>query len=66
MTRAWQSGAVAQRADLDLPMAANAGLQLIMAKERWHHPLTAMRYVKLGAVALAEITELLDTAPRRS
>jgi hypothetical protein len=37
-----------------------------MAKGRWRHPRTAMRYVKLGTVALAEATELLDTAPRRS
>jgi site-specific recombinase XerD len=44
---------------------ANAGLQLIMAKGRWRNPRTAMRYVKPGAVALAEVTELLDTAPPR-
>jgi site-specific recombinase XerD len=44
---------------------ANAGLQLIMAKGRWRNPRTAMRYVKPGAVALAEVTELLDTKPRR-
>ena len=44
---------------------ANAGLQLIMAKGRWRNPRTAMRYVRPGAVALAEVTELLDTAPPR-
>ncbi|MDG4751581.1 site-specific integrase [Micromonospora sp. WMMD718] len=44
---------------------ANAGLQLIMAKGRWRNPRTAMRYVKPGAVALAEVTELLDTSPPR-
>ncbi|WP_405096469.1 tyrosine-type recombinase/integrase [Micromonospora sp. NBC_01412] len=46
---------------------ANAGLQLIMAKGRWRNPRTAMRYVKPGASAVAEVTELLDiTPPRRS
>jgi hypothetical protein len=30
------------------------------------NPCTAMRYVEPGPVALAEITELLDTAPRRT
>jgi len=44
---------------------ANAGLQLIMAKGRWRNPRTAMRYVKPGAVALAEVTELLDITPPR-
>lgn len=44
---------------------ANAGLQLIMSKGRWRNPRTAMRYVRPGAVALAEVTELLDIAPRR-
>ena len=44
---------------------ANAGLQLIMAKGRWRNPRTAMRYVKPGAVALAEVTELLDITPTR-
>jgi hypothetical protein len=44
---------------------ANAGLQLIMAKGRWRNPRPAMRYVKPGAVALAEVTELLDVAPPR-
>jgi integrase/recombinase XerC len=43
---------------------ANAGLQLIMAKGRWR-TRTVMRYVKPDAVALAEVTELLDTAPPR-
>ena len=44
---------------------ANAGLQLIMAKGRWRNPRTAMRYVRPGAVALAEVTELLDITPPR-
>lgn len=44
---------------------ANTGLQLIMAKGRWRNPRTAMRYVKPGAAALTEVTELLDTAPPR-
>jgi hypothetical protein len=35
-----------------------------MAKGRWRNPRTAMRYVK-PAVALAEVTELLDIAPPR-
>jgi len=41
------------------------GLQLIIAKTRHRSPRTAMRYVKLGAVAVAEVTELLDVAPSR-
>jgi len=41
---------------------ANAGLQLIMAKGRWRNPRTAMRYVKPGGEAVAEVTELLDIA----
>ena len=44
---------------------ANASLQLIMAKGRWRNPRTARRYVKPGAVALAEVTELLDITPPR-
>lgn len=44
---------------------ANAGLQLIMAKGRWRNPRTAMRYVKPGGEAVAEVTELLDIAPPR-
>ncbi len=44
---------------------ANVGLQLIMAKTRHRNPRTAMRYIKPGGVAVAEVTELLDIAPRR-
>lgn len=44
---------------------ANTSLQLIMAKTRHRDARTAMRYVKPGGVAVAEVTELLDTAPRR-
>ena len=44
---------------------ANVGLQLIMAKTRHRNPRTAMRYVRPGGVAVAEVTELLDIAPRR-
>lgn len=44
---------------------ANAGLQLIMAKGRWRNPRTAMRYVRPGGEAVAEVTELLDVAPPR-
>ncbi|MEV6341249.1 site-specific integrase [Nocardia vinacea] len=44
---------------------ANAGLQLIMAKGRWRNPRTAMRYIKPGGEAVAEVTELLDIAPPR-
>ncbi len=40
-------------------------LQLIMAKTRHRNPRTAMRYVKRGGEAVAEVTELLDIAPRR-
>ncbi len=42
------------------------GLGLLMAKTRHRNPRTAMRYVQPGAEAVAEVTELLDTAPRRS
>lgn len=44
---------------------ANAGLQLIMAKGRWRNSRTAMRYVKPGGEAVAEVTELLDVTPPR-
>ncbi len=40
-------------------------LQLIMAKTLLRNPRTAMRYVKLGGWAVAEVTDLLDTAPPR-
>lgn len=40
-------------------------LQLIMAKTRHRNPRTAMRYVKPGGEAVAEVTELLDTAAAR-
>jgi hypothetical protein len=40
-------------------------LQLIMAKTRHRNPRTAMRYVKPGAEAVAEVTEMLDLNPRR-
>ncbi len=40
-------------------------LQLIMAKTRHRNPRTAMRSVKPGGVAVAEVTELLDISPRR-
>ena len=43
---------------------ANVGLQLIMAKTRHRNPRTAMRDVKPGGVAIAEVTEVLDIAPR--
>ena len=43
----------------------NVALQLIMAKTRHRNPRTAMRYVKPGAEAVAEVTELLDVTPRR-
>jgi hypothetical protein len=36
-----------------------------MAKRRWRNPRTAMRYVKPGGEAVAEVTELLDIAPPR-
>jgi integrase len=41
---------------------ANVALQLIMAKARHRNPRTAMRYVKPGAEAIAEVTELLNPA----
>ena len=40
-------------------------LQLIMAKTRHKSPRTAMRYVKPGDAAVAEVTSLLGP-PRRS
>ena len=43
----------------------NVGLQLIMAKTRHRNPRAAMRYVRPGAEAVSEVTELLDIAPRR-
>jgi integrase len=44
---------------------AGTALQLIMAKTRHRNPRTAMRYVKPGAEAVAEVTQLLDITPRR-
>lgn len=41
------------------------GLGLLMAKTRHRNPRTAMRYVKPGAEAVAEVTALLDIAPPR-
>lgn len=38
----------------------NVPLQLIMAKTRHRSPRTAMRYIKPGPAAVAEVTELLD------
>lgn len=43
----------------------NVGLQLIMAKTRHRNPRTAMRYVRPGGEAVAQVTELLDLAPPR-
>jgi integrase len=43
----------------------NVGLQLIMGKTRHRDPRTAMRYIKPGAAAIAQVTELLDIPPRR-
>ncbi len=40
-------------------------LQLIMAKTRHKNPRTAMRYIKPGAQAVAEVTELLEPPKRR-
>jgi integrase len=40
-------------------------LQLIMAKTRHRNPRTAMRYVRPGAKAVAEITALLEPPRRR-
>lgn len=44
---------------------ANVSLQLIMAKTRHRNPRTALRYIRPGPTAVAEITELLDITPRR-
>jgi hypothetical protein len=38
-------------------------LQLIMAKTRHKSPRTAMRYIKPGDAAVAEVTSLLGPAP---
>lgn len=38
----------------------NVPLQTIMAKTRHRNPRTAMRYIRPGAEAVAEVTELLD------
>jgi integrase len=40
-------------------------LQLIMAKTRHRSPRTAMRYVRPGAEAVAEVTQLLEPPRRR-
>ncbi len=40
-------------------------LQLIMAKTRHKNPRTAMRYIKPGAQAVADVTELLQPPHRR-
>jgi integrase len=40
-------------------------LQLIMAKTRHRNPRTVMRYVKPGAEAVAEVTQLLEPPRRR-
>ncbi len=40
-------------------------LQLIMAKTRHKNPRTAMRYIKPGGQAVAEVTELLQPPRRR-
>jgi integrase len=40
-------------------------LQLIMAKTRHKNPRTAMRYIKPGPQAVAEVTELLEPPKRR-
>ncbi len=43
----------------------NVPLQLIMAKTRHRSPRTAMRYIKPGPAAVAEVTELLSPPRRR-
>jgi hypothetical protein len=40
-------------------------LQLIMAKTRHRNPRTVMRYVKPGAEAVAEVTQLLEPPKSR-
>jgi integrase len=47
------------------PRRARDPLQLIMAKTRHRNPRTAMRYVRPGAKAVAEITGLLEPPRRR-
>lgn len=44
---------------------AGVPLQLIMAKTRHKNPRTAMRYIRPGAQAVADVTELLQPPPRR-
>ncbi len=44
---------------------AGVPLQLIMAKTRHRNPRTAMRYIKPGAEAVAEVTALLEPPRRR-
>ena len=50
-----------------LPTSCEQGipLQLIMAKTRHRNPRTALRYVRPGAEAVAEITALLEPPRRR-
>jgi integrase len=43
----------------------NVPLQLIMAKTRHRSPRIAMRYIKPGPAAVAEVTELLEPPHRR-
>jgi hypothetical protein len=63
--RAWPevcdrlAAVIAERAGRNFPF------QLIMAKTRHKSPRTAMRYVKPGDAAVAEVTSLLGP-PRRS
>jgi integrase len=45
---------------------AEVPLQLIMAKTRHKNPRTAMRYVKPGGDAIAEVTAILGPPPRKS
>ncbi len=45
---------------------AGVPLQLIMAKTRHKNPRTAMRYIRPGPQAVADVTELLQPPPRRS
>ncbi len=42
------------------PGEKNVELQAIMAKTRHRNARTAMRYIKPGAEAVAEVNELLD------
>ena len=57
--RQLRDSAVARLGDQQVPV------QLIMAKTRQKSPRTAMRYVKPGDAAVAEVTSLLSP-PRRS